>query len=127
MDEQEICDLIKAWGVASEAGDLDTLLTLMADDVIFLTAQNRPMSRADFAAGFSNMSKSLKLKVSSDVQEVSVDGNTAVCWNRLAIEMTPVGQGKPMAYNGNVLTVLRRGDDGSWRIWRDANLLVAAK
>ena len=127
MDEQKIRDVIKTWGVASEAGDLDTLLTLMADDVIFLTAGNRSMSRVDFASGFSNMNKSFRITVRSDVQEISVEGNLAVCWNRLSIEMLPLGQGKPAAYSGSVLTVLRRGDDGSWRIWRDANLLIAAK
>ena len=35
-DEQEIRQLVSTWMAASKAGDVDTVLSLMADDVVFL-------------------------------------------------------------------------------------------
>jgi uncharacterized protein (TIGR02246 family) len=125
MEEQKIRDVIADWARASEAGDLDTLLGMMTEDVAFLTAGNPPMSRADFASGFSNIVKNFRFTANPDIQEITVEGNLAVSWNRLAVEITPLAGGTAVARNGDVLTVFRRGTDGTWRIWRDANLMVA--
>jgi len=37
--------------------------------------------------------------------------------------MTPVG-GEPVHRAGYTLTILKRGDDGGWRLFRDANLVT---
>jgi len=42
-DEKEIRDVIDRWHRATPAGDLDTILTLMADDALFLRGGQRPM------------------------------------------------------------------------------------
>lgn len=125
-DEQQIRTLIAAWGRASEAGDLETQLGLMTDDVTFLTAGNPPMPRADFITGFNKMMKLFRMVCHSDVQEVTVTGDLAITWNRLTIEILPLAGGNTIRRSGDTLTVLRRGPDGQWRIWRDANLLSAA-
>ena len=124
MEEQKIRELIEAWERASEVGDLDALLGMMTEDATFLTAGNPPMSRVDFASGFSNLMKNFRFTASSDIQEITVEGTLAVCWNRLAVEIAPLTGGTAVARNGNVLSVFRRGADGVWRIWRDANLMV---
>jgi uncharacterized protein (TIGR02246 family) len=52
-DEQAIRDLIANWMAATIAGDLNRLLSLMADDVVFLTPGQPPMRGLDaFAAAF---------------------------------------------------------------------------
>lgn len=52
-DEQAIRDLIATWHKASAAGDLTTVLKLMAEDVVFLVAGKPPMRGRDaFATGF---------------------------------------------------------------------------
>ena len=35
-DEQEIRQLVATWMAATKAGDIDTVLSLMSDDVVFL-------------------------------------------------------------------------------------------
>jgi uncharacterized protein (TIGR02246 family) len=40
-DEQAIRDLVASWHRATAAGDVDAVLALMADDVIFLVAGHR--------------------------------------------------------------------------------------
>ncbi|HEY0264824.1 MAG TPA: SgcJ/EcaC family oxidoreductase [Granulicella sp.] len=126
-DEQQIRELIDAWGRASESGDLDTQLALMTEDVTFLTAGNPPMHRDGFIEGFTKMMQSFRMICRSDVQEITVTGDLAVTWNHLHIEIVPLAGGAAIPRSGHTLTVLKRGEDGQWRIWRDANMLGPAR
>ncbi len=49
-DEQEIRNLVTTWMAATKAGDLDTVLSLMADDVVFLAPGQPVMRKVGFAA-----------------------------------------------------------------------------
>ena len=44
-DEQAIRELVATWMAASKAGDLDTVLSLMADDVIFMATGREPFGK----------------------------------------------------------------------------------
>jgi uncharacterized protein (TIGR02246 family) len=125
-DEQQIRALIDAWGEASAAGDLTAQLNLMTPDVVFLTSGRAPMRRDEFATGFRAMMEFATLECRSNVQEITISGDLAVCWNLLEVSFTPIEGGETRKHAGNVLTALRRGTDGQWRIWRDANLLTPA-
>jgi len=125
-DEQKILAVINAWGEASSAGDLTAQLNLMTHDVIFLTPGNPPMHRDQFAVGFKAMIAVVRLACRSNVQEIKVSGDLAVCWNLLEVDFTPIEGGETVKHAGHTLTALRRGTDGQWRIWRDANLLALA-
>ena len=51
-DEQAIRDVISNWLRATAAGDVDAILPLMAEDVVFLRPGQPPMrGREAFAAG----------------------------------------------------------------------------
>ena len=52
-DEQEIRELVATWMSASKAGDVETVLSLMADDMIFLVPGQSVMRKADFAAAMA--------------------------------------------------------------------------
>ena len=49
-DEQQIRDLVATWMSATRAGDIDTVLSLMTDDVVFLVAGQPPFGKQKFAA-----------------------------------------------------------------------------
>ena len=123
-DEQQIRALIDAWGAATADGDLIAQVNLMTDDVLFLTAGRAPMGREEFAMAFKSMVETVRLECRSNVQEITIDGDLAVCWNLFEINITPIAGGTTIQRAGNVLSVLRRGADGHWRIWRDANLMT---
>jgi uncharacterized protein (TIGR02246 family) len=123
-DEQQIRDLIDTWGKASGEGDLIAQMNLMTEDVAFLTPGNVPIRRQQFAEGFTSMMEAFSLECRSRIQEVTVSGDLAVCWNLLEVDITPAAGGTTVKRAGNTLTALRRGADGKWRIWRDANLLA---
>jgi len=125
-DEQQIRALIDAWCEASAAGDLAAQFNLMTPDVVFLTSGRAPMRREEFAENFRAMMEIATIECRSNVQEITVSGDLAVCWNILEVFFTPIEGGETRKHAGNVLTALRRGTDGQWRIWRDANLLTPA-
>ena len=49
-------------------------------------------------------------------------GDRAWIRNRLDMTMTPEG-GEPVRRSGYTLTILKKGEDGRWRLFRDANLV----
>jgi uncharacterized protein (TIGR02246 family) len=121
-DEQAIRDLIDTWLAASKEGDLATVLSLMADDVVFMVPGQEPFGKEEFAARNSKM-KDLRIEGTSEIQEIEVLGDWAWLRNRLEVTFTPAG-GKPMVHSGYTLTILRKNPDGKWVLVRDANLLT---
>jgi uncharacterized protein (TIGR02246 family) len=112
---------------ASRDGDFATVMNLMTEDVVFLTPGNPPMSRADFEARFKAMTGKVSLEGKPEVKEITILGDTAICWNYLEITITPLdGSSSPVKRAGNILSAFRRGSDGQWRIWRDANMLAVS-
>ena len=123
-DEQAIRDLIQTWLAATRAGDLETVLRLMTDDVVFLQPGKPPMrGRAAFAEAQHGLAGT-RIDAQADIREIRVHGDVAWCWNHLTVVVTPPGA-KPVRRAGDVLSVLRR-IDGHWQIQRDANLLTVA-
>ena len=120
-DEQQIRALIAKWMEVSKSGDVDARMNLMTEDVVFLTPGNPPMRRDDFAAASKAMEGKVQIDGKAEVEEVTVQGDVAICWTRLEVSVTPLAGGETMRRAGNTLTVFRRGTDGQWRIWRDAN------
>jgi uncharacterized protein (TIGR02246 family) len=121
-EEQAIRQLVDTWLTASESGDLSTILTLMADDVIFMVPGREPFGKQEFAENYKQM-KGVKLTTKSDIQEIKVLGEWAWMRNLLRVTFTP-GDGSPTTHSGYVLTILRKSSDGRWAIVRDANLLT---
>ncbi len=125
-DTHQIRAVIATWIRASAADDLDTVLSLMAEDVVFLLPGRPPMrGRAAYAEASRSMIGKIKIAGTPEVQEVEVFGDYAYCWNHLSITITPVEGGAPMQRAGNILSIFRREPDGRWVLWRDANLLTA--
>ena len=123
-DEQAIRDLIANWIAASKAGDLDAVMDMMTDDVIFLVTGREPFGKAEFAAGSKAM-QGVKMDGTSDIIELQLLGDWAWIRNKLRVVVTPPS-GKPIARSGYTLTILRK-QNGQWKITRDANLLSPEK
>jgi uncharacterized protein (TIGR02246 family) len=46
-DEEQIRQLISTWHAATKAGDVDTVLSLIVGDVVFLVPGRPPMRKAE--------------------------------------------------------------------------------
>ncbi len=124
-DEQEIRALVRTWMQASQAGDVETVLGLMTDDVVFLLPGRAPMRKDEFTAAARAQAGpgAPRVEGRSEIQEVQVAGDWAFLWSRLAVKVTPPGGAAPMERAGHTLTVLRK-EQGRWKLARDANLLA---
>lgn len=127
-DEQAIRILVAKWHSATGAGDIESVLRLMAEDVVFLVAGQPPMKgRSAFEKGLRDLLASHRIASSGDVQEIEVSGNLAYCWSILNVEVTPIAGGSTAVRYGSAVSILRKRLDGSWIVVRDANLLALAK
>ena len=121
-EERAIRDLVATWMKASETGDLSTVLSLMADDVIFMVPGREPFGKDAFRAASEAM-KDVSLRGTSDIRELKVLGDWAYIRNYIDVSLTPSG-GDPVRRKGYTLSILRKQADGKWLLWRDANLVA---
>ncbi len=121
-DELAIRDLIDTWCRATEAGNVDALAPLMADDMVFLTPGRAPFGKREFLEGSSQSAGKVKISVQAEVQEVRVSADLGYCWLKLAVTVTPEGTA-PMQHSGHTIGIYRR-EGARWVLARDANLVM---
>ena len=125
-DKQEIHEVHSTWINAVNAGDLARLLSLMADDVVFLLPGHPPMigkSAYSAAAKTPSGQKPSRLDGVSEIQEIKVLGEWAFMWTKLSVVITPPGGAPPATRAGHTLSILRK-ENGKWVLARDANMLA---
>jgi uncharacterized protein (TIGR02246 family) len=122
-DEQAIRALHATWIDAVNAGDLVRLLTLMADDVVFLNPGRAPLGRDGFPPGFSTAHQQSWIHCVSELEEVVVVGEVAYTRARDSLSVTPRAGGEAMQLAGHRITVYRKQPDGRWVLARDAHTL----
>jgi uncharacterized protein (TIGR02246 family) len=128
-DEQEIRQLVATWIDATKTGDTDTVLSLMADDVVFLVTGQPPMiGKAAFAAAMRAQSAQgqPQFEGKSEIQEIQVLGDWAYMWTTLTVVFIPPGGAPPVTRAGNTLTILKK-HVGKWVLARDANMLATVQ
>jgi uncharacterized protein (TIGR02246 family) len=122
-DEVQIRQLVDTWMAATRSGDTETVLSLMADDVVFLVPGLEPFGKARFAdAAKSQAGASIRFEGNSEILEVQVLGDWAFMRTRLEVIMTSADQ-PPVTRSGYTLSILAKRD-GKWQLARDANLLA---
>jgi uncharacterized protein (TIGR02246 family) len=125
--EQAIRDLIALWHTATMAGNVDTVLNLMTEDVVFLAAGQPPMRGRDaFAAALRALLVIRRIESTFEIQEIIVAGNLAYAWSNLNVRVIARDTGDTIVRAGSAMSILRKEADGAWRVIRDANMLSMA-
>jgi uncharacterized protein (TIGR02246 family) len=125
-DERAIRELHTTWIDAVNAGDLERLLALMADDVVFLSPGRAPFGRDGFPAGFESAHRQFQIRCISELEEVSVVGEVAYTRCRDSLSMTPRDGGAASELAGHRPTVYRKQPAVRWLLARDAHTLSPA-
>jgi uncharacterized protein (TIGR02246 family) len=123
-DERAIREVISTWMRTTSAGDSQTVLSLMADDVVFLVPGKPPFGKEVFQAAAVGPPPPFRFDGESNVREVRVIGDWAWCWAELRVVATPLDGGEPTRRSGHTLSIFQRLADGRWVLARDANLLA---
>ena len=121
-DERAIRELVATWMSASKAGDTETVLSLIADDAVFMVVGQEPFGKDAFRTA-SRGQKDLRIEGMSDIREIQVLGDWGYLRNYLTVSVTPPG-GQPIRRAGWTLTILRKTAAGKWVLARDANLMT---
>jgi uncharacterized protein (TIGR02246 family) len=128
VDEQAIRALIATWMEATARGNIDEVLELMDDEVVFLGSGRPPMrGKSEFAANTRGAAGKFRIEGAADVQEVRVFGDWAYCWVDLTVTMQPLDGRAPVSRTGPAMSVLRKTQTGRWVVFRDANMLPSMK
>jgi uncharacterized protein (TIGR02246 family) len=122
-DEQEIHAVHSTWIDAVNTGDLARLLTLIADDVVFLNPGQAPFGWDAFSSNFMSAHQQVRICCTSELEEVVVVGEVAYTRSRDTLSVTPRAGGKATRLAGHRMTVYRRHPDGRWLLARDAHTL----
>ncbi len=120
-DESAIRKAIADWMCASCAGDVEAVLALMTEDVVFSVCGQTPFGKARFAEASRAMA-GVAMEGEFDILELEVHGDWAFTRTHLAMTMTPPGRASVRRV-GYTLSLWRREADGAWRLARDANLM----
>ena len=120
-DEQAIRQVVQSWMDATRRGDIETVLELMTEDVLFITPGREPFGKQEFREQSAGLA-GVKFDGRAEIRELQVIGDQAWIRNHIELTMTPT-EGEPTRRSGYTLTILRKDADGRWRVFRDANLV----
>ena len=104
---------------ALSRGDLDSLMSAYADDVISLPP-NQPalVGKAAVQTMWEQALTDFAIEVSVNVEEVEVAGSWAFERGTFKMKLSPRAGGAPIEDTGKYLDVLRQQADGSWKYSR---------
>ena len=122
-DERAIHEVHATWIDAVNAGDLVRLLSLMADDAVFLNPGRAPFGRDGFPAGFSAAHQQSRIRCISELEEVVVVADVAYTLCRDSLSVTPRAGADATELAGHRITIYRRQPDGRWLLARDVHTL----
>ena len=122
-DERAIREVHTTWIDAVNAGDLVHLLSLMADDVVFLGPGLAPSRREGFPDRFSAAHQQFRIRCISELEEVVVVGEVAYTLSQDSLSVTPRAGGEATELAGHRITIYRKQTDGRWLLARDAHTL----
>jgi uncharacterized protein (TIGR02246 family) len=122
-DEPKIRQVHSTWVEAVNAGDLLCLLSLMADDVVFLNPGRAPSGRDGFSSGFTAAHQQAWINCISELEDVVVVGEVAYTLSRDSLLVTQRAGGEAMKLAGHRITVYRKQPEGHWLLARDAHTL----
>ena len=118
-DDQAIRELVSTWLDACKRGDLDTVLDLMEDDVVFIVPGQEPFGKD----AWRKRMNSIRVEGRSEIQEIKVSGEWA--WMRQRLRVTvALPNGTPRVLSGYTLAILHKRPGGKWVLARDANLVM---
>ena len=111
----------EAYVTAINSNNLETLLGVLTEDVVFMAAHEAPMvGKAAVKPWLEGYMAAFKTQWDKPVKEFVVNGEWA--WERYSYTSTdtPVGGGDAVVDTGWGLVIYHRDADGQWRVARDS-------
>ena len=124
-DSQAIDLLILAWLNATAAGDAAALAELVTLEARFFLPSGPPIEGPQgIAKLYRPIFERYDVVQTSQPDEISIVGDTAIVMSADRMEMIPRGEGEKVEMAGRAMLVLRCGIDGRWLFHRGINNMV---
>lgn len=116
-DIRAIERLAAAWRSGWLAGDADALVALYADSSILLPQGQPPVtSRDTIRSLYQTVFKDFDIQSETTLHEVDSCGDLGYFWSSYCLTATPKGGGDPTTAAGKSVFIVKRQDDGTWKI-----------
>jgi len=105
---------------AANAGDVETLFAVYADDAVSMPPSAPPwVGKAAIRAALEPQFAESAFQLTVSPDDIAVAGDLAVIRTGWEETVTPRDDGETTGLHGEWLLVWRKQADGSWKIWRD--------
>jgi ketosteroid isomerase-like protein len=116
---QEIQKLSDHMTAMVESGDVQGIMQILTDDVVFLPPNDSAkVGKQDYYKWVIGFQQRYKIKVSIQSQEISVADHWAYEWGYIQESYTPRAGGVASSFDGKFLRIFQKQTDGSWKIAR---------
>ena len=125
-DKNAILLIVGRWRAATKAKNIDAILELVDDDVVFLPSTLPPIrGKKEVERMYRTFFPQYReVKQEEVIEEVRIAGDWAFFWGTDELHLVPESGGAEIHMRGKGLGVLKRQADGSWRFWRGINNMV---
>jgi uncharacterized protein (TIGR02246 family) len=125
FDMTAIEQLHKRDAAAAAEGDVAALAELWTDDAVALPPGEPPVIgieaiRKWLAKSQADPSTVEVVEYVLDFKEVTIRGDEAVEWGRTRVAIRPRGTTSIVRASGNLMRILKKQADGSWKVFRSA-------
>jgi len=118
-DAEAIRSLLASVVAANNAGDLEAISALYADDSIVIPPGEAPVEgRTAILVRYAKVFAENTIDLVLTSEETVVAGQWAFARGRKGGTTTPKAGGKPRLIDDKYVLILRRGEDGAWKIFR---------
>jgi uncharacterized protein (TIGR02246 family) len=115
-DRQAIAAVSAQFEATENAGNVEQMLPLFADDMIIMSPNAPAFSGADrIAATMREFYKAFTVQVKYNSEEIAAFGDWGFDRGTERFTLTPKNGGAPISVNGKYLWLYRRQPDGSWK------------
>ena len=120
-DIEAINKLRDEWKAASDARDVDKILSLITDDAVILAPNSPPLvGKRAVETMYRTMLNLYKIEQNFIYEEVVLQGDWAYAWGHDEVKMTPLAGGQTLRAKGYGMMIMRREADG-WKYARGIN------
>ena len=105
---------------AMKAGDVDGLMTVFADDVVYMPPNDTTLyGKAEVKSWHEEYFQYFRPTIFTFPEiDVTITGDWAVARYPYIIAIVPVSGGTRIRDDGRILSIWKRDTDGSWKIWQ---------
>lgn len=115
-DRQAIAAATAEFEAAENAGNVEQMLALFADDLVILSPNTPALSGPErIAAAMRAFHEAFTVRVQYSSEEIDVFGEWGFDRGSEQFTLTPKSGGAPISVSGKYLWLYRRQPDGSWK------------